>query len=91
MTIREAVVAAVYNTDNDHIVRCIAIANHLLHQEPHRHSGLTPHDVVVLAYREILEGRHDADYRPDLIAFFRVVITRIIAARKKAVRGAGVS
>lgn len=91
MTIRETVIAAVSNTDSDHIVRCLAIANHLLHQERHRHPGLTPHDVVITAYREILEGRHDADYRPDLIAFFYVVMARIIAARKKAVRGAGVT
>ncbi len=91
MTIRETVVAAVSDMDDDQIVRCLGIANHLLQQEPHRHPGLTPHDVVVTAYREILEGRHDADYQPDLIVFFYVVMARIIAARKKAVRGAGVT
>lgn len=89
MTTREEIVRTLSQVDPELIFRFLAAARKLLAHEHYRHHQLTPHALVVRAYDEMLDGLHEADYTPNLFAFFRAVMEKIImTSRRKSNRGA---
>lgn len=88
MTPRDEIISALNQKDGGLIPRALITASELLGSEPFRHR-MTAHELVVQATEEILEGLHDAEYTQNHVAFFRLVMEKIlIAARKKASRRA---